>query len=171
MRITWSEESAGQVTAGLKKMREQMATSLSRSRQVQATLEEANPGGENKRLNALGKALEDCVARLKQAEEDAGRMLSGVRVMIDTFEETEREAVRLLANMDGSRSAEVYGASAGGSAAGAGSMGTAELEKESVLGPHTTVGDLGPVPGWLHKRMEEYRQTQTEGGLTWQSLL
>lgn len=167
MRIGWSEESAGIVAAGLSQLWEQMATCLDRSGEALSALEAANPGGDNKRLNAIGEALETCLTMLKRAREDSEALMHGTRTMIDTFEEVERDALRLLNSLNEGRAMEPE---ARAMRAAASEAAAGHTRPHPVLAPHAAVGSLGPVPGWLNAKLDQHRNAQYEGGAPWQSL-
>lgn len=160
MRIEWNLECAEHIAGRLDAIHAQALAALDRSRAARAALAEANPAGDDRRLNDLTAQLEEALRRLREAETDADELRSGTRVMIDAFEGAEREAVGIVESLETGFGSVDF---ADGAGAGAPERTDRALMPETppmplprpILGPHSAMGPLGPVPGWLAERMNE----------------
>ena len=100
MRIEWNGASAQLVAANLDRLQEQLEASLQQAQAARIALNNANPGSDNRRLNAIAAQYDRTVIRLKQASADVERLRMGTRVMIDAFEEAERQAIGIMESLE-----------------------------------------------------------------------
>ena len=153
MRIEWNGASAQLVAANLDRLQEQLEASLQQARTARIALDNANPGSDNRRLNAIAAQYDRTVIRLKQASADVERLRMGTRVMIDAFEEAEREAIGIMESLESGIASD----GAMDRAGGAGGSADHEIRlpempipiPRTIAGPHMDRGPMGPVPAWL----------------------
>ena len=153
MRILWKEASAQSVAASLEQIQGQMEAAALQAERVRTALSEANPGGDDKAVNAVTERFESLMKRLSDAAADADSLLRATRSMIDIFEETERSAVRILNELDTGRNRENGGRPSGGAYAPV-AHGEMPVPPPIPLprvriAPEARLSPLGPVMGWL----------------------
>ena len=161
MRIEWRGDSAQVILAALEGIRRKMAECEQVSRQVRGALDEANPGSENKRLNAITAEYESVVNRLRDSMEDVEQLKAATGNMIQLFEDAEAEATRLLQGLDVGSETEESGGGAtvyqGRSPRNERPAGRPGVRRpKPVIAPTGRMSALGPVPGWLAEQMERY---------------
>ena len=172
MKIVWSEGCARQIAAHFERLREQLRESFEQSDSARAALDEANPDGDNKRLNKLTAEYEACVARLRRADEMIETLLTGTNRMIEAFEDAERGAVQLIESLEpgSGRDDTADGASPSNFITGAKISEYILNLPPPILGPHFNTGPMGPAPEWLAQLLIQRRRT-IKGGLSWQNLV
>ena len=159
MRIEWNGASAQLVAANLDRLQEQLEANLQQAQAARIALNNANPGSDNRRLNAIAAQYDRTVIRLKQASADVERLRMGTRVMIDAFEEAERQAIGIMESLEAGITSDQADAAGGTS-------GSADREirlprmpiplPRAIPGPHMDRGPMGPVPAWLAMLMRTH---------------
>ena len=172
MRIVWSEKCARQLATHFERLREQLRESLEQSDNARAALEEANPDGDNKRLNKLTAEYEACVARLRRSDEMIETLLAGTYRMIEAFEDAEWRAVRLIEGLDPGNARDDTTNGAYPSSIITDARGSERMMNlpPPIVGPHFNTGPMGPAPDWLAELLIQRRRT-IKGGLSWQNLV
>ena len=163
MRIVWSEAHAQNIANNLRRIHEQMEESLQQARTARSTIDEANPGGGNSRLNAIIEEYERLVSQLRRTEEEVESLIKGTQNMIDAFEDAEREAVSIMESLEtGVASDGVIGGGAGMSAV---AMVPDQSDRlinvpielpKPIIGLHMEIGPFGLAPAWLIDSMNRY---------------
>lgn len=160
MRIEWNGASAQLVASNLGKIHEQIEQSLQQSYAARESINDANPSGGNRRLTAIAEEFERVVVALRRAEEEADRLLTGSRRMIEAFEDAEREAVSIMENLElgiasDAMAGSAYGAPLRSERTIRSVVSPIRLPKP-VVGPHLDIGPMGPMPKWLADNMDRY---------------
>lgn len=158
MRIAWNEGNAQAVAGAIKDIRHRMETCARQSGQVRRALEEANPGGGNRRLKAIEARFESAVARLNRASEEAVELETATNRMIMLFEESDREVMQIVNALN-------VGAAVG---TGEGIHAPVriggydpQLRRPPIALPTPRIAPVprfsaaGPVPRWLEEMMNQ----------------
>lgn len=159
MQIVWNSEAVQRAAELIAGLREQIATSLNRSRTVREVLTEADPAGDNRRLRAIVEEFERVLIQLRQAGDDADDLCNRMRFMIETFDGVENEAIEAMKGLEtGSATYAFAGDATGMTAITANTAysitGVYTLPK-AVVGPHMSVGFMASMPKWLADSMAE----------------
>ena len=153
MRILWKEASAQSVAASLEQIQGQMEAAALQAERVRTALSEANPGGEDKAVNAATERFEIIMKRLNDVAADADSLLKATRSMIDIFEETERGAVRILNELDIGRTRGDAGRPTGAAYIPASRREPPVPPPIPLprvrIAPKGRLSPLGPMMGWL----------------------
>ena len=160
MRIEWKEESALVILRKLKSIQQTLEAGEQKSSLVRNALAEADPDGSNKRIKAIGEAFEATVVKLKRVIENVDEMTKATNRMINLFEDSERDAIRLLRSLEeGFRAGKMEPRHTGLGTAYAIVDTVAQLPielPEPVVMPAARVSAFGEAPDWLEALMNEY---------------
>ena len=131
---------------------------MSQTHQVEDALREADPDGTNKRLKAIKARFEAAVGRIKRLTEEADRLKAATNHMILIFESSERDAIRLLNELDPGKGTEAQEGSAAGMIGQDRAVETApELFMafpKPRIAPAMRFSPLGQTMGWLEELMD-----------------
>ncbi|MBE5807286.1 MAG: hypothetical protein E7317_02975 [Clostridiales bacterium] len=154
MRIKWNADRGRAVENSLEDMFDQLEALEGRLAQARAALDEANPAGDDKRLNAIARRFEAGAGRLTNVKRDTDDMRRATQRMIALFDGAENEVVRMLNELTAGSGAQADGAMGHMPADGRRTRNEPAAQPpfripRARIAPVTRLMPFGPVMDWL----------------------
>lgn len=117
MRIEWNGDVARGIIRQMQEIERVLNDCMQRANDIRASLDEANPDGDSRRMNAIINRYEMTVSKLRHTANEAEELVDAAKRAAVCFEEAENQVRRLMDN-----AAEAHAAPAEGTKQIAGSF-------------------------------------------------
>ena len=103
MRIQWNSDAIESIIRQLADAEAELSACGGNAGRVREALNEANPGRDDKRLNAITERFEAAMARLERLKDELDETVRDARMANERFLEAEQRNLKLVTRLDGQR--------------------------------------------------------------------